>query len=368
MSRIGMVVTRVFARTPLADLAIRAHRGGGSLVPPPDESRELLASISPRPVDPWPITSVAERDPEIGLSIIVPVYNEGHYVGDCLESICNSKTSVRFEVVVVDDGSTDDSGAICDEWATRDTRIRVIHQKNRGFSGARNAGIDAARGGVLMFVDSDDMISNTLIEALFSELERSGVDVVSGGFTKMAEGGNLGRKLGVTKSRHGGPWSRVYRRANKWEFRFPEGYWFEDTIITYMILQQRSCVWIDDCGYLRRYHPLQISATHKVSPKALDSYWIVECVLDRMRELGMQFGQDAYDQTLRQFGPLLISRIGGVLDEDGMRALFSCCCDLLARTEEFDGFSTTIVGRWSDIETALRSRNYELWRAACKYA
>lgn len=219
-----------------------------------------------------------------------------------------------------------------------------------------------------MFVDSDDMVSDTLVEALMSELERSGADVVSGGFTKMAENGVLGRRLDATKGyRHGGPCSRVYRRAGAWELRFPEGYWFEDTIITYMVLQQRDCRWIGDCGYLRRYHSSQISATHKASPKALDSYWIVECVLDRMRELGMSFGQETYDQTIRQFGPLLVSRVSGLLDEDGMRTLFSCCCELLSSTHEFDGLSTKLGGRWNDVEHAVRSRNYELWRLACRF-
>ena len=87
-----------------------------------------------------------------------------------------------------------------------------------------------------------------------------------------------------------------------------------------------------------------------------------------MRELGMPLGQDAYDQTVRQLGPLLISRVGDVLDEEGMRALFSCCCDLLAGTREFDGLSTTLGGRWPDVELALRTRNYGLWRLACRYA
>lgn len=329
-------------------------------------AREKLAVISPKPVNPWPAAHVAERNPNVELSIVVPVYNEEHYVGDCLRSICASKTKVRFEVVVIDDGSTDGSLAVCNEWATRDPRIRVVHQENRGFSGARNAGLDLAEGEVVMFVDSDDMVSETLVESLMGELKRTGAEVVSGGYTRMRKDGSLCRRMGATKGqRHGGPWSRVYRRASKRELRFPEGYWFEDTIITYMVLQQRKCSWVNNYGYFRRYHPAQIGATHRSSPKAVDGYWVVECVLDRMRELGMPLDQSAYDQTVRQFGPLLVQRTSAVLGEDEMRTLFSCCCDLIASTVEFEGLTNSLDSRWADVDYALRTRNYGLWRLAC---
>lgn len=95
---------------------------------------------------------------DIFISIIVPVYNVEKYLRECLDSISQLK-AVRWEAILVDDGSTDTSGQICDEYAKQDSRFRVIHQKNAGVSAARNAGLDAAKGEWIWFVDSDDSIN-----------------------------------------------------------------------------------------------------------------------------------------------------------------------------------------------------------------
>ena len=95
---------------------------------------------------------------DIFISIIVPVYNVEKYLRECLDSISQLK-AVTWEAILVDDGSTDTSGQICDEYAKQDSRFRVIHQKNTGVSAARNAGLDAAKGDWIWFVDSDDSIN-----------------------------------------------------------------------------------------------------------------------------------------------------------------------------------------------------------------
>ena len=94
----------------------------------------------------------------IFVSIIVPVYNVEQYLRECLDSIAQLK-AFSWEVILIDDGSTDSSGAICDEYAKREPKFRVIHQKNAGVSAARNAGLDAAKGEWIWFVDSDDSIN-----------------------------------------------------------------------------------------------------------------------------------------------------------------------------------------------------------------
>ena len=91
------------------------------------------------------------------VSIIVPVYNVEAYLSRCLESIA-AQTFRDFECILVDDGSTDSSPALCDEWAQRDPRFRVLHQKNGGISAARNSGMDAAQGQYLVFSDDDDTL------------------------------------------------------------------------------------------------------------------------------------------------------------------------------------------------------------------
>ena len=97
------------------------------------------------------------------VSIIVPIYNVEQYISKCIESIL-AQTYRDFELILVDDGSPDNCGKICDEYAKQDSRVHVIHQENSGLSAARNAGIDDAKGEYIMFVDSDDFITDNMLE------------------------------------------------------------------------------------------------------------------------------------------------------------------------------------------------------------
>lgn len=110
------------------------------------------------------------------ISIIVPVYNVEAYLPYCLDSI-SKQTYSNFEAILVDDGSTDSSGAICDEYSKKDNRFVVIHQENQWLSGARNTGLSAAKGDFFCFVDSDDYIHPCYLEILHDTLEQTGCDV-----------------------------------------------------------------------------------------------------------------------------------------------------------------------------------------------
>ena len=113
------------------------------------------------------------------ISVIVPVYNVERYLPRCIESILK-QTYTNFELILVDDGTPDRSGIICDRYAERDTRIRVIHKENGGVSTARNAGIDVAKGEWITFVDSDDWISENYIDVLVSLAQEYCTDLVVG--------------------------------------------------------------------------------------------------------------------------------------------------------------------------------------------
>ena len=114
-------------------------------------------------------------------SIIVPVYNVEEYLPRCLDSILN-QTYEKFECIVVDDGSCDSSGVICDEYANKDSRIKVIHQQNSGLGAARNKGLGNASGEYILFCDSDDWIEKDLLFELSKNVERTNPDVVIYGF------------------------------------------------------------------------------------------------------------------------------------------------------------------------------------------
>ena len=106
------------------------------------------------------------------ISIIVPVYNAGAYLTTCIESVL-SQSYENFELILIDDGSTDMSGALCDEYSSGDKRIKVIHQGNGGVSRARNAGLDIAKGDLIGFLDCDDYILPGMYETLISKMEKA---------------------------------------------------------------------------------------------------------------------------------------------------------------------------------------------------
>lgn len=127
------------------------------------------------------------------LSIIVPVYKVEKYLPKCIDSIL-AQTFRDFELILIDDGSPDNCGAICDDYAARDSRIKVIHQENAGVSAARNAGLDIATGTYLGFVDSDDWIEPEMYETMIATAKEKNVDVVVCGFCIFKDDGSyIGR-------------------------------------------------------------------------------------------------------------------------------------------------------------------------------
>lgn len=124
------------------------------------------------------------------ISIIVPVYNVEHYLPRCIDSIL-AQTYSNLEIILVNDGSSDDSGHICDLYAERDSRIHVIHKQNGGVSSARNTALEVYSGEYLMFVDSDDYISESAVEELYKRILSDGSDMAVGKHVDIDEDGNI---------------------------------------------------------------------------------------------------------------------------------------------------------------------------------
>ena len=118
-----------------------------------------------------------EQEKQGLISVIIPVYNVEKYLQECVDSVL-AQTYQNFEIILVDDGSTDSSGAICDEYAKQDERISVLHQENKGLSITRNNGLQIASGEYIYFLDSDDWIENSTLEILLQEITKESADVV----------------------------------------------------------------------------------------------------------------------------------------------------------------------------------------------
>lgn len=221
----------------------------------------------------------------VGISIIIPVYNTANYIEECLSSVVK-QTYKNIEIIVVDDGSTDNSPAICDQWAQKDSRIKVLHQKNQGLSAARNAGLSIATGQYICFLDSDDYIDFSLSEKVMDCFAKNDVDIVAFGYTRVSGDSsvpvfcalrNVMTPYNVLTLLMSGTmdsyvWANAYRAELFSTIVFPEGRNFEDIGTTYkLILAAKSIFSLDDELYFYRYREDSIS--NKISDKSwLDLY------------------------------------------------------------------------------------------------
>lgn len=293
--------------------------------------------------------------------MIVPCYNAERYLPECLDSLVSQITQFAFEVIAINDGSTDATASIIDQYSKSYESIIAVHQENKGFSGARNKGIKLARGEVFVFVDSDDVMEPDALEVLVAPVVSGECDFSTANYRILQHNGQL-RELGPRS--HGAPWGRAYSRSIWEKICFPEGLWFEDTIQAYLINAVYSEKYIEHWVYQYRANPESITAKCATCKKSVDSYWIIETMLRWMVELGIEIDQRLYEQTLKQFGPLAYVRTLG-LEESERKVMFYCCCGLFGDTDEFANGQTEKKGAWKDIEKALRTYDFQLWSYAC---
>lgn len=205
------------------------------------------------------------------LSVIVPVYNVEAYLLRCVDSILQQSYD-HLEVILVDDGSQDASGRICDEYAAGDPRVRVLHKENGGLSSARNAGLDAAAGEYLTFVDSDDWIEPEAYDPMIALLEETGAALVCGGRydvdgktgektvglcpkqTRVLSGEEMAGMLFLWDGCDSSACDKLYRRRLLEKFRYPEGKVCEDVCVTYRILLAAGTVALWDRPFYNYYH------------------------------------------------------------------------------------------------------------------
>lgn len=211
------------------------------------------------------------------VSIIVPVYNVAAYLDRCVDSILH-QTYPMLEVLLVDDGSTDGSGEMCDTWCKRDTRIHVIHKPNGGLSSARNAALDMMTGSVVAFVDSDDSIEPQFVERLMQTMRDNDADIAVAAWeitdnpTVPADDGASGASVFTSSEAidevfyqgrlTNSACSRLIKASLFDGLRFPEGMLYEDLAIAYDLLKRVLRVaYIDTVLYHYLQRPGSITTT-----------------------------------------------------------------------------------------------------------
>lgn len=277
----------------------------------PVDARAVIQEASSRP-DGSAITTNQVMDmPAFDLQIIVPAYNAEKFLPQCLDSLLSQSTKYTFIIVLVDDGATDATGEIADHYAGHYTdnqnRIVVIHQKNRGFSGARNAGLSAIMGKFIMFVDSDDILMQGAVEALMRAAIEHNADIVEGGFDYLFYGhlvpGYRHRENRMFEGKlYGYPWGKVYRSTLFQRISFPEGFWFEDTIMTFLLFPMAERKYVIDTivyGY-RKSSTDTISSTAPRKLKCVDTYWITELMMEEYGKLSLPYDENCFEKFMHQ--------------------------------------------------------------------
>lgn len=204
------------------------------------------------------------------ISIIIPVYNASRYLNECIQSVVNQSYK-DFECILIDDGSSDGSEIICDQWEHKDSRIKVIHQPNQGVSKARNKGITEAQGEYIAFIDSDDWIDSNYLNTLLQPIEESNVDLVVCGLQQHYSNEmfkNYSYKTGIIHIERQdtnaftdinkkfllfGPVIKLYKRTiiQTHNIHFPPEYTYgEDLLFNYNYLEYVKAIYIiDQCLY-----------------------------------------------------------------------------------------------------------------------
>lgn len=269
------------------------------------------------------------------ISVIIPVYMVEPYLCRCVDSVL-AQTYKNLEIILVDDGSPDNCGAICDEYARRDARIKVIHKENGGLSDARNAGLDVCTGEYIAFVDSDDWIEPNMYEKLLSYAEEHDAQIAVGGVSDelLTDSGVtvvkttmhnavcvevLANTEAMRRYFHGSwaAWDKIYRREIFEDVRYPVGEINEDEAIVLCVLEKSSrVVYTNEVFYHYIRRPESIT-TNAFSVKKLA--WKNHCAAN-LAFVQKRYPELELDAAARYRGSLLWSLTEIALTEGDFKA------------------------------------------------
>lgn len=345
------------------------------------EALEAVSKIHPDP-NRRPDYEKMELEESVDLSIIVPVYNYVDLIEDNITSIINQKTQYKYQLILVDDGSTDGAQNILHKYEHL-PNINVIYQKNQGIAAARNTGIKNATGKYIMFIDCDDVVENDLVETLMTKAYKDDCDIVMCAHNLVKEKhGEVYEILPNIYPRYnllnyssnakilnyaGLPWAKVYKRKLWENVRYLPGYWYEYTIIHSLIFTQcNKFAYVPEVCYQYRWYEKNFSHTQGKSKnlKCIDTYWVLQHILERYNELYLPKDERYEIMLLKHLSAYYYTKING-LESDVVDALFVLACSLY---EEY-GFkgNCQLPYMLQVTKKALQQGDINLWKLATKY-
>lgn len=318
-------------------------------------------------------------DSKIELSLIIPVYNNEKYIEHCLSSVLGQSTKYTYEVICIDDGSTDSSLVLLKKWQRKyPNRLKVYSQSNQGISKTRNRGLLLAQGQYVGFIDNDDSVSTDYVETLLDVAFKDNVDVVQTAYENVSSDGH---SLGIVSHgdhiiestnanelleyTQGWIWGGILKKDIFERIRFPEDFWYEDMITRLVII--RSCQRIATIGrpmYFYLIHDSNASKTvwKKTSIKVVDELWLAILLSKYSDEvLNLPKNRVFYEILLEEFAFMLWARTHQ-LPTKIRKAIFSLASSYL-KSLSYKGIVKNKF--YKRINTSLLNGNFLSWNLQC---
>ena len=317
------------------------------------------------------------------LSLIIPVYNAESFLDECLNSLAKQKTTFQYEIILIDDGSTDNSLKILNDFKENNNNLNIVirHQENQGISNTRNTGLKIAEGKYVGFIDNDDLVKETYVETLLAKAYEHDADYVKCGYEIFADKtGEVMDKvyypdnvLDNQRSQDyfnydGYIWGGIQKRELWCNFCFPSDFWYED-IITKLYLYQKCqrFVNVSDILYRKRSHEKNASlfVWSNKNVKCIDQLYLVKLIDEIKREQGINDSLLNRKVEHIELGPMLYRRTKGLSDEV-QKDLFVIASDYIRnKKDQFVIEDENILIYYADL--ALNNKDFELWKLVGEY-
>lgn len=302
------------------------------------------------------------------LSVIIPVYNTGKYLKECVYSVLNQRCLYRIQVIIINDSSTDNSNEILrhfEKFKIPGKDIRIIHLENAGLPVARNAGIALAEGKYLMFLDSDDAITPDCIQRSLTDIMREDADFLQVQYMeknrrRMKSGSHI--KEGIYETYPsmcripGFATMKIFRTSLFEDVWFPENYWFEDALIHLRIFPKcRKGMVVPYFGYVYRKNTGGITQTRDGENRSVETIQVIPKIL-----LKKDLPEGYLDEAIRHFTFISYNRLK-YLPEDTIQTAFLTACSIIQDIRQEPS------GSYRELYEAFLNRDYGIWKwYACR--
>lgn len=310
------------------------------------------------------------------LSLIVPVYNSESFLPKCLESLCGQKTNCHYEIICINDGSSDGSLRVLEQFAKQYKNLKVYTQENRGISAARNKGIELSTGKYIGFIDNDDTVSFNYVQTLLDLARKTNADIIQCGYTEKTHDGILLKETKVKeqviekadkrklfKYVQGYVWSGCFKSDMFENVRFPLGFWYED-MITRMLLMRISNKFaiVGESLYHKTIHKQNASKRlwKNDNIKAVDQYWLAQqCAEYAQENLCLPPDELLYNTLLTEWSQFLWGRMRG-LPKVIQKSVFILAANNIQKMNFNEG--NCYHPQLQCVLKSFRNKNFNQWR------